>query len=192
MADKFNRMSDKHQDFVSRQKIFFTGSAAPSGRVNVSPRPTDVLRVIGPNTVSYLDYVGSGNETSAHALVLPRLTIMLCAFEGAPRIMRLYGTPHIHQRGSDSFDTLLADHYDGEAPRNARKIVLLDIDLVQTSCGYGVPLFDYVGERESLTRWADNKSDADLLAYQDEKSRLSIDGFETGYQAPETEGSHGS
>jgi len=181
MSDQFNRMSDKHQDFASRQKIFFTGSAAATGRVNISPRPTDVFRIIGPNTVSYLDYVGSGNETSAHTRAVPRLTIMFCAMTGAPRIMRLYGTPHIHERGTPGFDTLLADHYNNEAPRNARKIVLLDIDMVQTSCGYGVPLFDYVDERQSLTRWADAQSDTELLAFQDENSRTSIDGFDTGY-----------
>ncbi|MCP5088052.1 MAG: pyridoxamine 5'-phosphate oxidase family protein [Rhodobacteraceae bacterium] len=184
MGDRFNRMTDKHQDFVRRQKIFFTGSAAPTGRVNISPRPTDVFRVIGPNTVAYLDYLGSGNETAAHALQLPRMTIMLCAFEGPPRILRLYGTPHIHPKGSDGYATLLADHYDNRAPRNARKIVLLDIDMVQASCGYGVPLFDYVEDRKSLERWADNKSDEELRAFQDEKSRTSIDGFDTGYRDP--------
>ncbi|MCP5072474.1 MAG: pyridoxamine 5'-phosphate oxidase family protein [Rhodobacteraceae bacterium] len=180
MGDRFNRMSDKHQDFVRRQKIFFAGSAAPSGRVNISPRPTDVFRVIGPNTVSYLDYLGSGNETAAHVLQLPRMTIMFCAFEGPPRIIRLFGTPHVHAIGSDGYATLLSDHYDNQAPRNARKIVLLDIDLVQTSCGYGVPMFDYVGERESLTRWADAKSDAELAAYPIERNSVSIDGFDTG------------
>jgi len=183
MAEMFNRMSDKHQDFVAHQKIFFTGSAAATGRVNITPRPTDVLRIIGPNTVSYLDYIGSGNETSAHMLQLPRMTFMFCAFEGPPRIMRLYGTGHVHHRGSEGFETLLLDHYAGQAPRNARKILLLDIHTVQTSCGYGVPLFDYAGERKSLERWTDARSDADLVAYQDEKSLVSIDGFDTGHAA---------
>lgn len=182
MAQMFNRMSDKHQDFVRQQKIFFTASAAPTGRVNVSPRPMDVFRVIGPNTVSYLDYIGSGNETAAHTRALPRLTIMLCSFEGPPRIMRLYGTPHLHQKGSPQYDTLLADHYNNEAPRNARKILLLDIDQVQTSCGYGVPLFDYLGERDVLQSWTAQRSDADLVAYQNEKSTHSIDGFDTGHR----------
>jgi len=181
MADMFNRMSDKHQDFVARQKIFFAGTAAPTGRVNITPRPMDVFRIIGPNTVSYLDYIGSGNETSAHMLQMPRMTIMLCAFDGPPRIMRLYGTGHVHHKGSEGYDTLLADHYDGQAPRNARKILLLDIDSVQTSCGFGVPLFDYAGERQSLERWSDQRSDADLIAYQEEKSTRSIDGFDTGH-----------
>ncbi len=186
MGDRFNRMSDKHQDFVSRQKIFFTGSAAATGRVNISPRPTDVFRIIGPNTVSYLDYLGSGNETTAHALRLPRMTIMFCAFAGPPRILRLYGTPHIHTKSSDGYATLLADHYNDQAPRNARKIVLLDVDLVQTSCGYGVPLFDHVGERESLTRWANAKSDEELADYPLQRNSVSIDGFDTGILPAET------
>ncbi len=187
MADKFSRMTDKHQEFIRRQHIFFTGSAAPTGRVNISPRPMDVFRIIGPNTVSYLDYIGSGNETSAHLRQSPRLTIMFCAFEGPPRIMRLYGTGHDHPIGSAGYDTLLADHYDNQAPRNARKILLLDIDLVQTSCGYGVPLFDYTGERQNLKNWAEHQSDADILAFQNEKSTHSIDGFETGYTPKDIE-----
>jgi len=182
MADKFSRMTDKHQDFIRRQHIFFTGSAAPTGRVNISPRPMDVFRIIGPNTVAYLDYIGSGNETSAHLRQSPRLTMMFCAFEGPPRIMRLYGTGHDHPKGSDGYNTLLADHFGNQTPNNTRKILLLDIDLVQTSCGYGVPLFDYTGERQALERWAEDKTEADLLAYQNKRSTHSIDGFETGYQ----------
>lgn len=181
MADRFSRMTDKHQDFIRRQHIFFTGSAAPTGRVNISPRPMDVFRIIGPNTVAYLDFIGSGNETSAHLRQSPRLTIMFCAFDGPPRIMRLYGTGHDHPKDSTGYNTLLADHYDNQAPRNARKILLLDIDLVQTSCGFGVPLFDYTGERQLLDRWAENKTEADLIVYQNEKYIHSIDGFDTGY-----------
>jgi predicted pyridoxine 5'-phosphate oxidase superfamily flavin-nucleotide-binding protein len=76
MADIFDSLSDQHQDFLSRQKIFFAGSAAPTGRVNISPRPTDVFRIIDANRVSYLDYIGSGSETAAHTRLLPRMTIM--------------------------------------------------------------------------------------------------------------------
>ncbi len=181
MADKFDSMSEQHQDFLSRQKIFFAGSAAPTGRVNISPRPTDVFRIINANRVAYLDYIGSGNETAAHTRILPRMTIMTCAFEGPPRILRLYGTASTYQTGTPEFETLLADHYDGTAPRNARQIVVLDIDLVQTSCGYGVPLFEHQGDRPNLTRWADAKSDAELVDYRREKNSQSIDGFDTGH-----------
>lgn len=180
MADQFDCMSDKHQDFLSRQNIFFTGAAAPTGRVNISPRPTDVFRIINANRVAYLDYIGSGNETAALTRVSPRMTIMTCAFDGPPRILRLYGQGTVHQIGTPEFQTLLDAHYDGTAPRNARQIVVLDIDLVQTSCGYGVPLFDYQGDRPNLTRWADHKSDAELADYRRLKNATSIDGFDTG------------
>jgi hypothetical protein len=181
LADKFNSLSPQHQDFLSRQKIFFTGSAAPEGRVNISPRPTDVFRIINANRVAYLDYIGSGNETAAHTRLNPRMTIMTCAFEVPPRIMRLYGTASTHQTGSAGYDAVLLKHYDNSAPRNARQIVVLDIDLVQTSCGYGVPLFDYQSDRPNLTRWADAKSDAELVEYRRNKNSHSIDGFDTGY-----------
>lgn len=181
MADQFDSMSDQHQDFLSSQKIFFTGAAAPKGRVNISPRPTDVFRIINANRVAYLDYIGSGNETAALTRLSPRMTIMTCAFEGPPRIMRLYGTASTHQTGTTEYAQLLADHYDNFAPRNARQIVVLDIDMVQTSCGYGVPLFDYKADRPNLTRWANNKSDAELVDYRNIKNTTSIDGFDTGH-----------
>ena len=181
MADIFDSLSDQHQDFLSRQKIFFAGSAAPTGRVNISPRPTDVFRIIDANRISYLDYIGSGSETAAHPRLLPRMTIMVCAFEGPPRIMRLYGSAATHQTGTPEYDKLLKQHYGNEAPRNARQIVVLDIDMVQTSCGYGVPLFEYQSDRPNLTRWADAKSDDELVDYRREKNTTSIDGFQTGH-----------
>ena len=180
MGEIYDTLSDQHQDYISRQKIFFTGSAAATGRVNISPRPTDVLRVIHANKIAYLDYVGSGNETAAHILQIPRLTIMFCAFEGPPRIMRLSGTGATHQAGAAEYATLLADHYNGSAPRNARQIVTLDIDMVQTSCGYGVPLFDHQGDRPNLTRWADAKTEEELIEYRKQKNSHSVDGFDTG------------
>ena len=151
MGEIYETLSDQHQDYISRQKIFFTGSAAQTGRVNISPRPTDVLRVIDANTVAYLDYVGSGNETAAHILQIPRLTIMFCAFEGPPRIMRLSGIGATHQKGTETYQSLLADYYDNTAPRNARQIVTLNVDMVQTSCGYGVPFFNFEAHREPLS-----------------------------------------
>lgn len=180
MGERFAAMSDGHQDFLSRQHIFFTATAAESGKVNLSPRPTDVLRVIGPTEIAYLDYIGSGNETAAHLKRVPRMTIMTCAFTGPPRILRLYGTATAHQTGTDGYAGLLADHYDGQAPRNARQIVCLHIDTVQTSCGYGVPLFDYQGDRANLARWADAKTDDELLTYRRERNAVSLDGFDTG------------
>ena len=100
MAQRCHALEDKHRDFIARQHVFFTASAAATGHINLSPRGTDMLRVLGPNAVVYLDRTGSGNETAAHLLADGRLTIMLCAFEGPPLIMRLYGRGQTIRRGS--------------------------------------------------------------------------------------------
>lgn len=180
MAKQFPRLTAEHQDFLLRQKVFFTASAAADGRVNVSPKGLDALRVLGPEAVCYLDRTGSGNETAAHLRATGRLTIMTCAFEGPPLILRLYGRGRVLRRGGADYAALLAGAFGGEEPPGARHIVSLDIDLVQTSCGYGVPFFDYRGERPSLTRWAEAKGEDGLEAYRREKNAVSIDGFPTG------------
>jgi Pyridoxamine 5'-phosphate oxidase len=180
MAKQFPRIEPAHREFLLRQKMFFTASAAADGRVNVSPKGLDALRVLGPDAVCYLDRTGSGNETAAHLRATGRLTIMTCAFEGPPMILRLYGRGRILRRGGADYAALLAEAFDGEEPPGARHIVHLAVDLVQTSCGYGVPLFDYKGERPTLTRWAEAKGEAGLEAYRREKNARSLDGLPTG------------
>ncbi|SDR32291.1 Pyridoxamine 5'-phosphate oxidase [Rhizobiales bacterium GAS191] len=180
MAKQFARIEAEHRDFILRQKVFFTATAASDGRVNISPRETGALRLIGPNEVAYLDLTGSGSETAAHLRAMPRLTLMFCAFEGAPRILRLYGQGRSLRRGSSAYAELLNSQYRNSEPLGARQIVVLDVDLVQTSCGYGVPLFDYRGERPSLQRWAEAKGETGLDAYRREKNVWSIDGLPTG------------
>jgi hypothetical protein len=181
MAKQFPEISPALQEFILRQRMFLTASAATTGRVNVSPRGTDMLRVLGPNTVVYLDLTGSGNETAAHLRATGRLTVMFCAFEGAPMILRLYGTGRVLRRGGPDYARLLAAEYGGAEPLGARQMVRLDIDLVQTSCGFGVPLFDYAGERPTLARWAEAKeSQEGLEAYRRLKNSHSIDGLPTG------------
>ena len=161
--------------------MFFTGSAAPGARVNISPRGTEALRVLTPNAVAYLDQTGSGNETAAHLRADGRLTLMFCAFEGPPMILRLYGRGRVLPRGGAEYARLLAAEFGGAEPPGARQIVALDVDLVQTSCGFGVPLFEYGGERASLTRWAEAKGEAWLEAYRREKNARSMDGLPTGF-----------
>jgi hypothetical protein len=148
--------------------------------VNVSPRDGASLRVLGPNAVAYLDRTGSGNETAAHLRVKNRLTLMFCAFEGPPMILRLYGSGRVWRRQSDRYCALLDSEFGGVEPPGARQMVTLDIDLVQTSCGFGVPLFDYRGDRPTLIRWAESKGDAAVEEYQREKNVLSLDGLPTG------------
>ncbi|MBD1547515.1 pyridoxamine 5'-phosphate oxidase family protein [Roseibium aggregatum] len=180
MAKQFAELSDQHRAFIERQHIFFTATAAPTGRVNVSPRPTTALKVLSPNTVAYLDRTGSGNETAAHLRQINRMTIMFCAVDGPPQIMRLYGKGQILRHGTAAYAELLESVFSGEEPLGARQIVRLDFDLVQTSCGYGVPLYDYQGERPSLDNWAAAKTPEEMEAYQREKNQVSIDGFPTG------------
>jgi hypothetical protein len=180
MAKQFACIEAEHRDFILRQRVFFTASAAADGRVNVSPREIGALRVLGPNSAAYLDLTGSGSETAAHLRASGRLTLMFCAFEGPPRILRLFGRGRSLRRGSEAYARLLDTEYGNEEPLGARQIVILDVDLVQTSCGYGVPLFDYRGERPSLQRWAEAKGETGLEAYRREKNMLSIDGLPTG------------
>jgi hypothetical protein len=180
MGKQFQRIEPTHRDFIERQHIFFNASAAPEGRVNVSPRDIAGLRILDPNTVIYLDRTGSGNETAAHLLLSDRFTLMFCAFEGRPMILRLYGHARIIPRHSPEYDKLLAAHYDNTEIPGARQILMLHIDLVQTSCGMSVPFFDYVSERDQLTRWAEVKGEAALEDYRRQKNTRSIDGFPTG------------
>ena len=190
MAKQYATLDEKHRDFIARQHIFFTASAAPTAdglsRVNVSPRPTDCLRVLGDNAVCYLDRTGSGNETAAHARAGGNATIMFCAVDGPPLILRLYGRATVLPEGSADYGRLLADEFDGAESLGARQIVRLDFDLVQTSCGYGVPLFDYGGERTSMDNWAVKKMEGEgLEAYRRRENAVSLDGLETGIGAAE-------
>jgi hypothetical protein len=180
MGKQFPTLDASHRDFIRRQRIFFAASAAPGARVNLSPRGADAFAVIDERTVAYLDLTGSGNETAAHLKADGRLTIMFCAFDGPPNILRLYGHGQALRRGSPAYAELLAGAFGGAEPAGARQIVRLNVDLVQTSCGYGTPLFDYRGERPSLDNWARAKGEDGLKAYRREKNLVSIDGLPTG------------
>ncbi len=146
MAKQFPDINDDRQAFTQRQHMFFVVSAAPGTWVNVSPRSTASLRLLGPAKVAYLDRTGSGNETAAQIRAGGRVTIMFCALERTPSILRLYGCGTVHPRRGQEFTRLLATHFEGEAPLGMRQIVTLDIESVQTSCGFGAPLFDYQSE----------------------------------------------
>ncbi len=182
MAKQFTALEDNHRTFIERQKIFFVASAAPAGRINLSPKGMDALRVLSPNRVAYLDLTGSGNETSAHVEACSdhRLTMMFCAFEGAPMILRLYGRAAILRRGTDAYRDLAPLFVE---MTGARQIVQLDIETVQTSCGYAVPFFDYREDRPNLLRWAESKGEDGLKSYREEKNVRSIDGLPTGWTA---------
>lgn len=179
MAKQFEQLDDRLIDYIQRQKIFFTASAADGTRINMSPRSTDCLRIVDSNTVIYLDRTGSGNETAAHLKADGRLTIMFCAVEGPPQILRLYGQGEIVHRDSVDYRDLKERWFRDYSPIGARQIVRLNFDLVQTSCGFGVPLFEYQGERDSLDRWAHNKGPDGIVDYWIEKNQASMDGLPT-------------
>ncbi len=187
MAKQFPSIDSSHRNFILKQHVFFVASAASGTRVNVSPRSTDSFRLLGANAVAYLDRTGSGNETAAHIRANGRITVMFCAFEGAPKILRLYGHGTVYRRRSRSYAQLLAEQFADTAPPGTRQMVTLDVDLVQTSCGYGVPLLDYRAERATLDRWAENKGQAGIEAYWREKNTRSIDGLPTGLLEDEAE-----
>jgi hypothetical protein len=180
MGKLFTAIEPVHREFIERQHIFFNASAASEGRVNVSPRDVASLLVLDSNTVVYLDLTGSGNETAAHLLADGRLTLMFCAFEGAPLILRLYGRGRVLPRRTREYASLLHSHYNDNEPPGARQIVHLTVESVQTSCGMNVPFYDYVSERDQLIRWAQVKGEATLEDYRQQKNTRSIDGFPTG------------
>ncbi|MBB3949457.1 pyridoxamine 5'-phosphate oxidase family protein [Aureimonas jatrophae] len=181
MAKQFERIEDGHRTFIERQHIFFFGSAAGDSRVNISPRSTQHFHVLDDLTVAYLDLTGSGSETAAHAKAGGRATAMFCSFEGPPLILRLYGRARVDFRGSATYKAFLARHYRSGEPLGARQVVTLDIDLVQTSCGFAVPTFEHTGERPVLDNWAEKKGEEGLRAYRQEKNLASIDGLPTGF-----------
>ncbi len=176
MGRQYTEINHSLQDFIAAQKIFFVATAAGSGRVNLSPKGMDSLRVLGPRRVVWLNVTGSGNETAAHVQEEPRMTLMFAAFSGDPMILRLYGRARVVHKKDAEWQALISRL---PALPGARQIFDLAVDLVQTSCGMGVPLFDYRGERDALPRWARDKGEAGLQAYWRDKNQQSLDGRPT-------------
>ena len=181
MAKDFEALNAHHREFIGRQHMFFTATSAAGARVNISPRSTELFRVTGDNSACYLDRTGSGNETAAHLRADGRMTIMFCAVAGPPLILRLYGRGRIIARGSEEYRRLLSAGFGDREPLGARQITWLDFDLVKTSCGYGVPLMDYVGERDTMDRWAEAKGPQGIVDYWADKNMVSMDGLPTGF-----------
>jgi len=178
MAKFHIQMEDHHQQFVESQHMFFVSTAPISGEghINLSPKGLDSFRVLSPTKVAYMDIVGSGNETSAHILENGRITFMFCAFDGPPNILRLYGRGYAVLPG-DSAWSELSSHFD--ILPSTRQIIVADIHKVQTSCGFGVPYYDYTGERDHSHKWAETKGSEGLEEYKKEKNMISLDGLPT-------------
>jgi hypothetical protein len=173
-----NSISTAHKEFIDDQHIFFVATAPLSGdgRVNLSPKGLDCFRVLGNNRVAYMDLISSGNETSAHTLENGRITFMFCSFSEKPNILRLYGKGFTVLPASDLWHVYSKDFI---IYPSTRQIIVADIDLVQTSCGFGVPLFTYTGERDIHFEWAEKKGAEGLAAYIKEKNLKSLDDLPT-------------
>jgi len=167
-----------HREFIGQQHIFFVSTAPLSadGRINLSPKGLDCFRVLSENKVAYMDLISSGNETSAHTLENGRITIMFCSFEGAPNILRLYGKGFTVLPDSEDWKEY-SSHF--KIYQSTRQIIVAEIDLVQTSCGFGVPLFEYLGERDIHFEWAEKKGENGLLEYVENNNLESLDGLPT-------------
>jgi hypothetical protein len=176
VAQIYTELSARHCEFITAQKMYFIGTATGDSHINVSPKGMDSLRVLDPQRVAWLNVTGSGNETSAHVQADARITIMFCAFKGAPLILRLYGKARVVHFNDPDWAGLYARF--NPLP-GARQIFDLAIDRVQTSCGMGVPLYDYKAERGQLEAWAEKKGDAGLREYWALKNQNSIDGLPT-------------
>ena len=177
MAKFYAELTQPLQRFIQQQQVFFTASAPSQGRVNLSPKGMHTFRCLGPQEVAYLDLTGSGNETSAHLIENGRLTILFCSFAGDPLILRLYGQGEVVRPCDRTWSHWLS--FFDELP-GTRQIMVLHIESVQTSCGFGVPLYEYQGDRDQLTNWATNKGKAGLAEYHRQKNQVSIDGYPTG------------
>jgi hypothetical protein len=178
MGKFFNEILDQHKSFIEKQKMFFVASAPLSaeGHVNLSPKGMDCFRIFDNNRVAYMDIIGSGNETSAHILENGRITFMFCAYDGPPLILRLYGKGYTVTPGDEEWESLALNF---NLVMSTRQIIVADIDMVQTSCGYAVPYYTYEGERDIMPKWAANKGEGGLELYKAEKNMVSIDGLPT-------------
>jgi hypothetical protein len=176
MGTQFERIGESHRAFIEEQHIFFCGTAADEGRVNISPKGMDSLRVMGPNRIVWRNWTGSGNETAAHLALHNRMTLMWCGFGKRPMIMRAYGTARtLHPRDADF--AALGEMF--PPSEGARQIYDMSVEMLQTSCGYAVPYFDHKGGRDTLRHWTEDKGPAGIAAYWEERNQRTIDGLPT-------------
>ena len=178
MAKKmFDQIESEHRSFIERQHIFFVATAPSEGRVNVAPKGMDTLRVVDPNRIVWLDLTGAEDETAAHLLELPRMTLIWCSFDRNPLVLRAYGGAiGVHPR-DPAWRELV-----GLFPSipGTRQLLDLRVDMVLTSCGYGAPLFEFVGQRDTLIRWAETKGEDGLRTHGKERNQWSLDHKPTG------------
>ena len=175
MGKVYPAIDDSIRAFIEAQPVFFVASAPldPYGHVNVSPKGLDTLRILGPNTIAYLDLTGSGIETVSHVKENGRIVLMFCAFQGPPRIFRLHGKGRVVEPGESEFSEL-----SGHFPRHegARTIIVVDVSRIADSCGFGVPQLEFRKNRDQLTAWAQKLGPEALKTYREQRNARSIDG----------------
>ncbi|HKB44166.1 MAG TPA: pyridoxamine 5'-phosphate oxidase family protein [Chitinophagaceae bacterium] len=178
MGKLHDSIKSAHKEFIEKQHIFFVSTAPLSadGKINLSPKGLDCFKVLSENKVAYMDLISNGNETSAHALENGRITIVFCSFDGAPNILRLYGKGFTVLPDTEDWE-IYSRHF--KIYPSTRQIIVANIDLVQTSCGFGVPLYDYVGERNVHFEWAEKKGADGLFEYVQKNNLTSLDGLPT-------------
>jgi hypothetical protein len=176
MAVKFYEINKEHRAFIEKQKMFVIGSAGAEGFINVSPKGMDSFRILDETTVLWLNHTGSGNETSAHVQENGRMTIMFNSYDKKPMIMKLYGNAKVYHSGDDEWEELLSHFPEYEG---VRQVFKMDLELLLTSCGFGVPQYKYIGERNALQKWAKAKGKEGMKAYWAEKNVETLDGIKT-------------
>jgi hypothetical protein len=177
MGKVFATIDDRWQNWIALQKMFFVSTAPQSteGLINCSPKGLDSFRVIDELTVAYIDLAGSGIETVAHLKENGRITIMFCAFDGPPKILRLYGKGEVLEVGTEAFEAL-AHHF--PQYQGARSIIKVNVSRIQDACGFSVPTYSYEGERDTLLKWAEKKGGAiGVKEYINDRNKESIDGL---------------
>jgi hypothetical protein len=169
-------LDDKARHFIEAQTMFFVATAPldAAGHVNLSPKGLDTFRILSPSSVAYIDFNGSGVETIAHLKENGRIVLMFCAFQGPPNIFRLYGRGRVIEPHQSEFSPLAQNFPPLE---NVRSIIAIGLERVSDSCGYGVPLFKFEGERQQLQLWASKLGPEGLQAYRERKNERSIDGL---------------
>jgi hypothetical protein len=179
MGRTYDGIDSRLADWLARQPVFFVATAplAADGHVNCSPKGNrDELVVLDDRKVAYLDQTGSGVETIAHLAENGRIVLMFCSFDGPPRIVRLHGRGHAVRPGEEGFEALAA-HFPERAGIGARSVVVVAVERVADSCGFGVPLMGFEAHRTQLDEWADRKGPDGITAYWSEKNARSLDGL---------------
>lgn len=176
MANQYTHIKAAHRTFVQQQKMFFVSTAplTAEGHINLSPKGLDSFRILDEHRIAYLDLTGSGAETIAHLNENQRITIMFCAFEGKPNILRFYGKGRVLEKGSTEYEAL----YPEFTPHaGARAIIVVEVTRVADSCGYAVPRYEFVAERDVLDKWCERKGSAGLADYRADNNKKSLDGL---------------